>query len=369
VTARKIKRRQPTRPLRESDDLLRLLVSHVQDYAIFMLDPRGYIISWNEGAQRIKGYSESEIVGDHMSRFYAPEDIERGQPEHLLKVAEDEGRAEDEGWRVRKDGARFWANVVITALRDDSGQLRGFGKVTRDLTGRREVELTLRTLTGRLMSAQDEERRKVSRELHDNTSPVVAALISKLYTGQKQVRPGNTPLNQTMAESITLAEDLSTALRTVSYLLHPPLLDESGLVPSLRLFLHGFSSRTGVRIEADFATSVRRLHPDEEIALFRFAQECLSIFHRHSQRPAIRVRLGMRKGMIALEMIDEERGLPVEVVESLCAGRAAGLGDGLTAMRERLLHLGGNLDVHLTDHEGLVMTGLLPRHEPAPSAG
>jgi PAS domain S-box-containing protein len=365
VGARKIKRRQPARALRDLEGLLRLLVSHVQDYAIFMLDPKGYIISWNEGAERIKGYSEAEIVGHHMSRFYAPEDVERGQPQHLFKVAEDEGRVEDEGWRVRKDGTRFWADVVITALRDDSGQLRGFGKVTRDLTGRREVELTLRTLTGRLMSAQDEERRKISRELHDNTSPVIAALISKLYSGRKQVRPGNTPLMETMGECITLAEDLSTALRTVSYLLHPPLLDESGLAPSLRLFLHGFSSRTGARIETDFAAAVPRLHPDSEIALFRFAQECLAIFHRHSQRSAIRVRLDVREGLIALDMLDEERRLPAEVVAHLCAGRATDPGDGLTGMRARLLQLGGRLDVRLTPDQRLVMTGMLPRHTPA----
>jgi PAS domain S-box-containing protein len=126
------------------DDLFRLLVHSVKDYAIFLLDPGGHVASWNEGAQRIKGYREEEIVGQHFSVFYTREVAESGWPEYELKVALQEGRFEDEGWRVRKDGTRFWADVVITALRDKTGVLRGFAKVTRDLTERKMAEETLR---------------------------------------------------------------------------------------------------------------------------------------------------------------------------------------------------------------------------------
>jgi PAS domain S-box-containing protein len=122
-------------------DMFRLLVSSVRDYAIFMLDPAGNVLTWNEGAARIKGYTEAEIVGTHFSAFYAEEDVRAGKPDWELVVAADSGRFEDEGWRVRKDGTTFWANVVITALRDSKGELRGFGKVTRDLTIRRQAEL------------------------------------------------------------------------------------------------------------------------------------------------------------------------------------------------------------------------------------
>jgi PAS domain S-box-containing protein len=122
----------------------RLLVQSVRDYAIFMLDPQGYILTWNAGAQRIKGYEPEEIIGQHFSRFYPAEALGRGHPDYELRVAIAEGRFEEEGWRLRKDGSRFWANVVITALRDASGKLIGFGKVTRDLTRRREFEQSLR---------------------------------------------------------------------------------------------------------------------------------------------------------------------------------------------------------------------------------
>ena len=126
------------------DEPFRRLVETVSDYAIFMLDPEGRIRSWNRGAQRLKGYETAEVLGKHFSIFYPAEAIERHWPQHELDMASQLGRFEDEGWRIRKDGSRFWANVVITAMRDDDGELLGFSKVTRDLTERRNGEEQLR---------------------------------------------------------------------------------------------------------------------------------------------------------------------------------------------------------------------------------
>jgi PAS domain S-box-containing protein len=125
-------------------EIFRLLVDEVKDYAIFLLDPEGRIASWNQGAELIKGYRPEEILGKHFSVFYPAEALARGWPEHELRVARREGRFEDEGWRVRKDGSLFWANIIITALRDETGELKGFSKVTRDLTDRRRQEELLR---------------------------------------------------------------------------------------------------------------------------------------------------------------------------------------------------------------------------------
>src|SRR2546427_3999184 len=129
---------------RESSETFRQLVDDVQDVAIFMLDGAGRVSTWNTGAQRIKGYRAEEIVGQHFSRFHPPEAVAAGKPARLLALAAREGRAEDEGWRVRKDGSRFWANVTITALRDSDGAVIGFAKVTRDMTERKTVEDALR---------------------------------------------------------------------------------------------------------------------------------------------------------------------------------------------------------------------------------
>ena len=149
-------RKRVDEALRASEERFRQLVKDVRDYGIFMLDPAGHVATWNQGAERIKGYKADEIIGRHFSCFYLQEDLLRGKPDHALRTATTEGRYEDEGWRLRKDGLRFWANVVITALTDDSGKLRGFSKITRDITERKRAEELLR---------ETEERH---RKLFDN---------------------------------------------------------------------------------------------------------------------------------------------------------------------------------------------------------
>ncbi len=142
--------------LRRSEERFRLLVSSVRDYAIFMLDPEGKIASWNEGAERIKGYRAEEVIGKHFSIFY-PEEERPSKPVYELRMAAAEGRFEDEGWRVRKDGSRFWANVVVTRIQDEQGNILGFSKVTRDLSERKAAEDAIRKLN------EDLERRVAER--------------------------------------------------------------------------------------------------------------------------------------------------------------------------------------------------------------
>jgi PAS domain S-box-containing protein len=148
----------PTRALDHHDGRFQLLVEAVVDYGIFMLDPTGHVVSWNSGAEKLKGYTRDEILGQHFSVFYPPEVVAAGWPQEELRRATERGRLEDEGWRVRKDGTRFWANVVITALRDGGGQLTGFAKITRDLTERREHENALRQSEARFRLLVDSVR-------------------------------------------------------------------------------------------------------------------------------------------------------------------------------------------------------------------
>lgn len=146
-------------------DRYKLLVDSVQDYAIFLLDTQGYIVTWNIGAQRNKGYAPEEIIGKHFSTFYQQKDIVARKPEQELVLAKKFGRVEDEDWRVRKDGSKFWANVVITALHDDDGQLVGFAKVTRDLTDRKRQEDKLREANSLLLQQRQElERLNASKD-------------------------------------------------------------------------------------------------------------------------------------------------------------------------------------------------------------
>jgi PAS domain S-box-containing protein len=158
-------RRQAEEALRQSEEVFRLLVASVKDYAIFLLDPGGHITTWNAGAQRIKGYAPEEIIGRHFSAFYPESDIRDQKPQRELEIAMQYGSVEDEGWRLRKDGTRFWANVIITAVHDEHGTLRGFAKVTRDMTERKRAEEMQRALFEQREArfhAEEERRRAES---------------------------------------------------------------------------------------------------------------------------------------------------------------------------------------------------------------
>jgi PAS domain S-box-containing protein len=152
-----IKRTDAGQSLLDAERHFRLLVQSVTDYAIFMLDPRGRVASWNPGAERIKGYSADEIIGEHFSRFYTPEEFEAGVPQRALETARETGRFEAEGWRIRKDGSRFWANAVIDAVHDERGKLIGFAKITRDMTEKRDAQLRLQESRDQLFRSQKME--------------------------------------------------------------------------------------------------------------------------------------------------------------------------------------------------------------------
>ena len=153
------------------------MVQAVEEYAIFMLDPNGRIVTWNDGAKLIKGYGEDDVIGRHFSCFYPKEDIQQGRPEQVLKSAMEKGHFEEEGWRVRKDGTRFWAHVAITALRDGDGNLRGFTKVTRDITKRRQLELQLNDA----LRAKDVLLREIHHRVRNNLQ-VMSSLL-RLQSG------------------------------------------------------------------------------------------------------------------------------------------------------------------------------------------
>jgi PAS domain S-box-containing protein len=270
---------------------LRLLVQEVADYAIFMLDPGGHIISWNTGAERIKGYRSDEIIGQHFSVFYPDDDRTARKPELELETAITEGRLEDEGWRLRKDGTRFWANVVITALHDDHGTLRGFGKVTRDLTERRTAEHALaerRRLLGHLVHAQELERRRIAWDVHDDSIQSMVAVGMRL-----QLLASRLPAEH--RETVTQLDDAVRAtigrLRSLVFQLRPTAIDRHGLVSALNDYLQNVVTDRGPDITVHDEKFTLEPPGETAITIFRICQEAITNVRKHARAQHVDVTL------------------------------------------------------------------------------
>lgn len=373
--------------LRQEEQRFRLFIDAVRDYAIFTLDSKGRVSSWNEGALRLKGYRADEIVGQHFSVFFPLEDIQRGKPDMELEAAKKEGRIEKEGWRVRKDGSRFWANVIITAIRDSSGELIGFSKVTRDFTDRMRAqeelqeanaqlmaevaerkmaekklagsEKSLRELSRHLLRSQDEERKRIGRDLHDSLGQSLAVLKMNLDSLDMQVgTQENGSAARAVSSCVNLAEEALREVRTISYLLYPPMLEEMGLKSAIPWYLDGFSKRSNIKTTFEVDPGFDRLPPEVELALFRILQESLTNIHRHSGSATAKIKLSLANSWAVMEIQDQGKGIPAGLLEQSGEDWMGSLGVGLRGMNERMRQLGGRLEVSSTENGTLVTAGV-----------
>lgn len=375
--------------LLQSEQRFRLFVEAVRDYAIFMLDPEGNISTWNTGAERIKGYKPWEIIGQHFSVFYPEEDLKTRKPWHELEIAAKEGRLEDEGWRLRKDGSRFWANVIITAIKDENGRLLGFGKVTRDLTEKRftDMELqralanleqevaerrraeqrlyrseqSLRALSLHLLRTQDEERKRIGRDLHDSLGQCLAILKINLDSLQMSLSANEAKALSHVAQCLQLSDEAIREVRTIAYLLYPPMLEEMGLKSAIQWYLDGFSNRSNIKISFEVPSDFGRLPRPAELAMFRVLQESLTNVHRHSGSEIARIRLFEENGSVVLEVEDEGKGLPAAMLDLDEDDAPSSFGVGLRGMNERLRDLGGKIELKRgRDRKGAIVRAVVP---------
>jgi len=377
--------------LENSEDRFRLMIEGVKDYAIFMLDQKGFVTSWNEGAKRFKGYLADEIIGGHFSKFYPIDDIARGKPEYELKEASIMGRFEDEGWRLRKDGSRFWANVVITAIRNRRGELLGFSKVTRDLTERRmaeealrrsheDLEIKVRERTVELAHAVRSRDEFLSLASHELKTPLTSLLLqaqlrerylqrpeAPLYTRQKFLEMFATDKRQVLRLNRLIDDMLNVSQITSRKIeIRPERID---LVVLAKEIIDRFSIQfSTAQCEVRFETF------ESAIGFFdrsRLEQVFVNLFSnaiKYGQKKPVHIKVGVQSDMAYISVRDHGIGIPQEDIDKIFqqferaanANFASGLGLGLYIVKNIVEGHGGIIRVESAVNEGAKFTVQLP---------
>lgn len=372
-------------PEDESLDMFRLLVDGVRDYAIFALDTEGYIRSWNEGAQRIKQYTASEIIGQHFSTFYTPEDRAANRPQYLLEVSKRDGRVEHEGWRVRKDGTRFWADVILTALYDKDGVHRGFAKITRDMTERRNLMVALEEA----VRASQAKTAFLANMSHELRTPLTAII------GYAEM------INDQVEDASVIGEDINRILYSARHLqsIVSDILDLSKIeAGKLEIHWEEVNLKDVLQECTETITPLARCNGNEvryeitptlttimadKVRLRQVLYNLLSNAARFTHDGSITVKARQDTNgsapVVHLEVIDTGIGMTEEQaamaferfhqVEGHSAqfGRG-GTGLGLAICRMLCIAMGGSISVQSAVGEGTTFTVTLPITAPANAA-
>jgi PAS domain S-box-containing protein len=381
--------------LRRSETRLRLIADSITEYAIVTIDPDGYIDTWSRGATKMFGFTEAEAVGQPASMLFTPEDRERGAAAEERRQARKLGRAVDERWHVRKDGSTFFVSGILAPLLDSTDGLIGYVKIARDLTERkhwedalqrahnqleqrvrertnalasanraldlelrerRQADERIRGLMERLITVQEDERRRIARDLHDHLGQQVAGLSLKLQSVDHSLRSGH-PESAVLADLYALIAKLDQDLDFLAWELRPPALDDLGLVVTLGNFVDEWSRNFGV--PADFHTRGLdgiRMPYEIETNLYRVAQEALNNIYKHAAARRVGVMLERRDAHVVLVIEDDGKGFAS--AGSRMDNRDRGL--GLLGMHERAALLGGSLDIETSPDTGTTVFVQVP---------
>jgi PAS domain S-box-containing protein len=340
----------------------------------------GMITSWNKAAERVMGYTAEEAVGKHIT-LIIPQERHSEEYGILERIKRGERVDHFETVRRRKDGSLVDLSLTISPVKDSTGRVVGASKIARDISIAKTLERVsrdneerlralaasledqvrartaelmersvamemqaeqLRALSTQLLASQDDERRRIARELHDSAGQIIAALGMSL-AGVETHAKFNPPLANALEDTQDLLRQLNREIRTTSYLLHPPLLDETGLPGALRWYIDGIKKRSGLEVELFVADDFDRLPADVELTLFRIVQESMTNIHRHSGSTRATIRLKREASSVQLEVQDYGKGMPPESAPT--TGLRPRTGVGMMGMRERVRHIGGKLIV------------------------
>jgi len=322
--------------LRESEDQFRTLFENSPDPA-FVEDESGVVLDANPAACRLQGVEREQLIGKNILQL-VPE-AEREEVARMFREWFTGKVTRYEGWtQVSND------RVVPVAIRGNRIMYKGRPAVllhVRDITERKRAEEALRHLSVELLRSQDEERRRIARELHDATGQKLAVVAMHLGKVNESIGALDPIAQNAFAESMTLIDRCSREIRTLSYLLHPPLLDERGLTTALRWYVEGFTQRSGINVDLDVPPDLQRLPQEVETVLFRIVQEGLTNAHRHSGSSTAAIRLWHDPTNVRLEVQDAGKGFQNQQAD----GGPAAMGVGIMGMRERVRQLGGQMDM------------------------
>ncbi|WP_404336228.1 PAS domain S-box protein [Sphingomonas sp. MMS12-HWE2-04] len=380
VTRDLTERRAADEALRRSEERFRLLVQSVTDYAIYMLDPEGHVVSWNAGAERFKGYTADEIMGAHFSRFYGEEDRAAGLPAHALETTRSKGRFEAEGWRLRKDGTRFWASVVIDPVHDGAGTLIGFAKITRDLTERRRSQHALEQAQAAFHQSQKMEAiGKLTGGVAHDFNNLLAAIIGSLDLARRRMAEG-ADVGRFIDNAMAAAERGATLTqRMLSFARKQELkletVDPAALVRGMADLLQR-TIGNGVRIDTRFPLLLRSVHADPaqlELALLNLAVNARDAMPEGggiviaAQEEKVRAGGDLKPGSyVRLSVEDNGTGMDAETLARATEpffttkGVGRGTGLGLSMAHGFAEQCGGKLALHSAPGEGTIAELWLP---------
>jgi PAS domain S-box-containing protein len=323
--------------------------------AIFVRTLDHKLTYWNKGAERLYGWRREEVLGLPVSEILHTEFPQPfGEIQAQLLA---EGDWQGELMHYKRDGTRIAVSSRWSVWRDQQGRPLGYLEINTDISELKAAEKSLRQLTGRLLQLQDDERRRIARELHDSAGQLLVALDLNLSSLGQLCQNLTPSADSTLEESLGLVRELSKELRTISHLLHPPLLDESGLPSALRWYVDGFAERSKIPVKLELSSDLGRLSREVETTVFRIVQESLTNVHRHSGSRTAAIKILRIADQLVVEVRDEGNGMPVQVYGSLSGPATPGV--GIQGMRERVRQIGGRLDIR-SGSAGTTLCATLP---------
>ena len=363
------------------EDNLRLQAALLQavKMAVVATRPDGEILYWNPFAEQLYGWTADEVLGRNIVEMMVPPSGMQSAAEIMSLLRKGESWS-GEFTVKRKDGAYFTASVTDSPIFDQAGSLIGLVGVSHDLTpvdqarvelerqvAQRTAELeaanqNLRDLSARLIQLRDEECRRIARDLHDSVGQLLAAIGMNIGVIKRQSHALDEAGARAVSENEILVAEISREIRTISHLLHPPLLDELGLVSALHSYVDGYSARSKIHVDLIIPPDFGRLTDDIEIACFRIVQECLTNIHRHSKSSAAAITMRHGDGRVLVEVSDGGIGMPRHRLAELTS--SGGSGVGLAGMQERVRQLGGTLEIHSGAGGTTVMASLPLKQSP-----